>query len=245
MADLRQNFSIIVPAHNEAKTIGHVLDVLLQTQAKEIVVIDDGSTDNTRKIALSTKDSRVKCISHSQNLGQGNAWKTGIRNSNSPILVFFDADIESAQPEMISNLINPIVDDYADLVMGGFENFGRITEYLVRPLLRRFIPELSKLSQPLSGLFAIRREFIFPEKIGNRYVTIGVLIDAYLAGARVKEAELGYVKHDKRTDQEKAAQAESECEILFKKLVEYKVVKLTPLPVKISPSKEYANSGRI
>ncbi|MBI2008571.1 glycosyltransferase, partial [Candidatus Amesbacteria bacterium] len=154
-------------------------------------------------------DSRIRLISHHQNMGQGNAWKTGITNSTAPILVFFDADIETATPEMVKRLVHPILAGKSDYVIGGFDNFGRITEYLVRPLLRQFTPELSAISQPLSGLFAAKREFIYPEKIGNRYITIGLVLDAYFSGAKIKDVSIGPIKHNKRSDRE------------FKKLAEY------------------------
>ncbi|MBI2587633.1 glycosyltransferase family 2 protein, partial [Candidatus Amesbacteria bacterium] len=214
-------YSIIIPAHNEEKTIGHVLDALCKSTASEIIVIDDGSIDHTRNRVLDKTDSRIRLISHHQNMGQGNALKTGITNSTAPILVFFDADIETATPEMIKRLVNPILTGQSDYVIGGFDNFGRITEYLVRPLLRQFTPELSAISQPRSGLFAAKREFIYPEKIGNRYITIGLVLDAYFSGAKIKDVSIGPIKHNKRSDREKADQANSECEVFFKKLAEY------------------------
>ena len=240
MANMEPEYSIIVPAHNEARTIGIVLEALCQTNASEIIVIDDGSIDNTREIVLSKKDARIAYILHTHNLGQGNAWKTGIQHAKCPILVFFDADIQTAAPEMIVSLVAPIIKGEADFVIGGFENFGRITEYLVRPILRRLVPELSNISQPLSGLFAIRREFIYPYKIGERYITSGIVLDAYFSKARIKDVNLGRILHDKRSDLEKTYQANSECEILLRKLVEYKVINIIPSSAKINTSNAYA-----
>ena len=233
MANMEPEYSIIVPAHNEARTIGIVLEALCQTNASEIIVIDDGSIDNTREIVLSKKDARIACLSHTHNLGQGNAWKTGIRHSKSQILVFFDADIETATSAMITKLVDPILTGDVDFVIGSFENFGRITEYLVRPIFRHLVPELSNISQPLSGLFAIKREFIYPYKIGDRYITSGIVLDAFFSGARIKDVNLGEIKHDKRSDQEKVDQANSEFEALLNKLVEYQVINVSPQFAKI------------
>lgn len=219
-------YSIIVPAYNEARTVGIVLEALCQTPGSEIIVVDDGSTDDTKEVVLSKKDARITCISHPHNLGQGNAWKTGIQRAKNSVLVFFDADIETAVPKMIASMVTPIIKGEADFVIGGFENFGRITEYLIRPILRQLVPKLSNISQPLSGLFAINRNFIYPEKIGERYITAGIVLDAYFSGARIKDVNLGEIKHDKRSDQEKVDQADSEFEMLLNKLVEYQVINI-------------------
>ena len=74
--------SVVIPAHNEEKAIGTVLDELIEVlegQAYEIIVVDDGSTDNTAKIV---QEKQVKLIQHPQNMGYGAAIKTGIKKSN-------------------------------------------------------------------------------------------------------------------------------------------------------------------
>lgn len=102
--------SIIIPAYNEEKYIGRCIDSLKnQTLDRiEIIVVDDGSDDATKKIAEG-KNIKVISILHS---GPGYAKNTGIKNSVGKIIVFFDADMYAAQ-DYIEKLIEPIVRNIA------------------------------------------------------------------------------------------------------------------------------------
>ncbi|KKU91058.1 MAG: Glycosyl transferase family 2 [Candidatus Jorgensenbacteria bacterium GW2011_GWA1_48_11] len=217
-------YSIILPAHNEAEFIEGVLAAACGTNAEEIVVVDDGSTDATAEKVLvfckKNKEKRLRLIRHEQNQGYGGAWKTGIRETRTRILVFFDSDIQTATPAKIEKLALPILEGRVDYVIGAFTNFGRITEYLARPLLNQFVPRLGRLKQPLSGLVGARREFLFPERMAKGYANLGVLLDAYFAGARIEEVDLGEIIHDKRLDEEKYQQAAQECRIFFERVIE-------------------------
>jgi glycosyltransferase involved in cell wall biosynthesis len=87
--DLRR-FSIVLPAKNEAAGLSKLLPVLKQQYPKaEILVVDDGSTDQTLTIC---ERQNVKVVSHPYSIGNGAAVKTGARNANSDIIVFMDAD---------------------------------------------------------------------------------------------------------------------------------------------------------
>lgn len=86
--------SIIIPACNEAESIPSVIERIHQTMDRinrvyEIIVVDDGSSDGTAKMA---KKAGVKVISHPYNIGNGAAVKTGIRNATGEILVMIDGD---------------------------------------------------------------------------------------------------------------------------------------------------------
>ena len=100
MDDQQYDFSIVLPAYNEAGAIGPVLRRLVQSlqdveQSYEIVVVDDGSTDDTAAEA-GRADGRVRLVQHPYNMGNGAAVKTGIRQSRGAILVFMDADGQHA-----------------------------------------------------------------------------------------------------------------------------------------------------
>jgi glycosyltransferase involved in cell wall biosynthesis len=117
--------SIIVPAHNEEKSIGKILrDILALQMSAEVIVVDDGSTDSTYEIA---RDFPVKIIRHESGRGYGAAIKTGIREAINDIIVTCDADAEHSA-EDIPKLVN-YIKEY-DMVIGS-RPFQRV------PLLRK------------------------------------------------------------------------------------------------------------
>lgn len=108
--------SIIIPAYNEQDTIERtVLEVKELRINKEIIVIDDGSKDNTA--AIVKRLDNVKLIEHVVNRGRGVAIKSGIENSTGEIICTQDADMEQL-PSDIPRLIQPILDGEADVVYG-------------------------------------------------------------------------------------------------------------------------------
>jgi glycosyltransferase involved in cell wall biosynthesis len=116
---LNERVSVIVPAYNEEENIAETLDRLSRVQEElpglEIIVVDDGSRDGTvAKVGLY---SNVKCIRHSRNMGKGAALSTGIRAAIGGIVVVQDADLEYF-PELIPELVKPILKDEVDVVYG-------------------------------------------------------------------------------------------------------------------------------
>ncbi|MBP7677410.1 MAG: glycosyltransferase [Thermoanaerobaculia bacterium] len=114
--------SIIMPAYNERKTlreiVGRVLAVDLGGIEKELVIVDDGSTDGTRDILreLDGKDG-VRAVFQPRNLGKGAAVWTGMRSSTGDLVVIQDADLEY-DPREYAVLLRPILDGEADVVYG-------------------------------------------------------------------------------------------------------------------------------
>ncbi|MFC1613125.1 glycosyltransferase family 2 protein [Patescibacteria group bacterium] len=112
--------SIIIPVYNEKNTILKLLSLVEQVDLgeikKEIIIIDDGSTDGTRDILKNLKDKH-KIIFNEKNQGKGSAVKTGFLNATGDILIIQDADLEYDPNEYI-NVINPIINNQADVVYG-------------------------------------------------------------------------------------------------------------------------------
>ena len=105
--------TVIIPAYNEEEGITDVISQLKELSRNyEILVVDDGSTDNTYKLATETG---VKVIRHPYNKGYGAALKTGIRNAEADIVLFMDADGQH-QPRDIKKLIQ-YIGEY-DMVVG-------------------------------------------------------------------------------------------------------------------------------
>ncbi|MFC1870564.1 glycosyltransferase family 2 protein [Chloroflexota bacterium] len=109
--------SIIVPAKDEASSIGNILIKIDQTMAvypHETIVVDDGSTDETGEIVRSHS---AIVVSHEQNQGKGAAMKTGVGQASGDIIVFLDSD-GAHDPRDIPGVITPILEGKTDLVIG-------------------------------------------------------------------------------------------------------------------------------
>ena len=107
--------SVVIPAHNEEKAIGAVLDELIEVlegQACEIIVVDDCSTDNTAKIV---REKEVKLIQHQQNIGYGAAIKNGIENATDDLILIIDGD--GSYPAKDAPRLLEYADQY-DMVVG-------------------------------------------------------------------------------------------------------------------------------
>ncbi len=211
------NYSIILPAHNEEDGIRKVLQEAQKSQATEIIVIDDGSVDHTADIVISyqRKDQRIKLFRHKINQGYCAARRKGTELSSTDNLIYYDCDIKTVNVSHFDKLAAPLLRNESDYVFGSFLGKGRVTEYLARPLLRYFLPKLAQYTQPLSGLVGIKKKFTFPELMEERYANLGIVLNAYFAGARFNEIDLGEILHDKRADSEKYEQATQECEVFF------------------------------
>jgi len=115
--------SVVVPVFNEAKTISKIIDqigaVTLPFE-KEIIVVDDSSTDGTREILHTIErynNKNIAVIYHDRNQGKGAALKSGFNLAKGDIIIIQDADLEY-DPQEYSKLINPIVEGKADVVYG-------------------------------------------------------------------------------------------------------------------------------
>lgn len=126
------SISIIVPAYNEASRIGKLLGVLdsLDRSQYQIIVVDDGSADETYKVVSSYPD--IKRIRHQQNLGKGAAMATGIENASGDIILFIDADLIGFKIDQVTQLVHPLLTRVSQASMGYLDNI--IDGFFGRPL---------------------------------------------------------------------------------------------------------------
>ena len=111
--------SIIIPCYNEINTIEKIIDkILLQEKFnKEIIVIDDYSTDGSKNLLESIKHKYDRLIINSKNYGKGYSIKKGISIATGDVILIQDADLEY-DPSDYEKLIQPIIQDNADVVFG-------------------------------------------------------------------------------------------------------------------------------
>ena len=178
--------SVIIPTLNEDKTIAKILQSL-PSWIDEVVVIDSGSTDNTKQEVEScgvpffyAKDIEPDLPKAS---GKGeNLWK-GLFVTKSNLVVYIDADIENFDDRFIRGLVGPlIINDEVQYVKAFYDrgNMGRVTELVARPMLAMFFPKLQEFYQPLAGEYAGRREVLEALEYPTGYgVEVSHLIDIH------------------------------------------------------------------
>lgn len=112
--------SIVIPCYNEKATIGSILDAVAAApvESKEIIVVDDCSTDGTRDLLQNELRDRIdELILHEANRGKGAALHSGIRRAGGDYVIIQDADLEY-DPADYPKLLGPVLDNKADVVYG-------------------------------------------------------------------------------------------------------------------------------
>ena len=171
--------SVIIPAFNEEKTIGEVVETARNNPfVDEVIVVNDASTDRTPIIA---KKRGAKVINFNQNKGKGWAYYEGVKASEGDIIIFLDADLIGLEPNHITELIRPIIEGEAVTTCGIFEK-GRfltdfshkITPFLSgqRALTREVWENFSYDPNVRYGFEIVLTEYFWSNKIKVRYVIL-------------------------------------------------------------------------
>jgi glycosyltransferase involved in cell wall biosynthesis len=195
--------SLALPALNEEKTVGKVIQTIKKALMEdaplldEIVLMDSNSTDRTRQIA---RDLGVPVYIHQHLLtdlkprpGKGEALWKSLLVTKGDIIAWIDTDIVNIHPRFVYGIIGPLLLNRNIQFVKGFYRRplrvgnkvqagggGRVTELTARPLLNLFYPELSGVVQPLSGEYAGRREALERATFFSGYgVETGLLIDVF------------------------------------------------------------------
>jgi len=173
--------SAVIPAYNEDKRIGNVLDKT-KPHVDEIIVIDDKSEDDTAFVA---RNRGAKVISNEKNLGYIESIKKGFKSAKGKIIVTLDADGEH-DPEEIPDLIKPILNNEADLVLGKREKIARISEQFINWLTKFKV----NIKDSGTGFRAIKKELALKLKLKGK-CTCGIFVlEANSYGAKIAEVPI-------------------------------------------------------
>ena len=169
--------SIIVPVFNEEKTLNTILDKINEQKITdiifEIIVVNDGSTDDSLKILKENSNQYQKLINLEKNMGKGGAVREGLLKSSGDYILFQDADMEY-DPSEYSKLLKPIIDNNADIVMGSrlmtssLNRYGGYSKNRLGNNLITFLFNLlnhTKFTDIYSGYLIFKRENINPNKL--------------------------------------------------------------------------------
>jgi glucosyl-3-phosphoglycerate synthase len=201
-AERELSVSVCLPARDEARTIGAILEhlmPLLEQGVVDQVLVVDNSTDGTAEIARA-RGAEV----HSQAslmpelgpvIGKGDAMWRALPALRGELVCFLDADSEQFGAHFACGLLGPLICKRGiSFVKGRYrrpfrigsavlpDGGGRVTELTARPLLNLFYPELAGVEQPLAGEIAARRELLQQLPfVGGYGVDVALLLDAYQA----------------------------------------------------------------
>lgn len=201
--------SIIIPCYNERENIIKILDKVDESPIpnKEIIVVDDMSTDGTREILESQVRHRVsQLIYHEQNGGKGAALKTGFAHATGDVVIIQDADLEY-DPIEYPQVIQPIVEGKARVVYGSRFLNTKAKGYLANRMANKFLTFLSNLftHQRLTDMEtcykAFRRDVIQKVDIQEKRFGFEPEITAKISDMRIKIHEVP-ISYYPRTSQE-------------------------------------------
>ena len=168
--------SAIICAYSEEKTIKEViLSVSEALIVSEIVIVNDGSTDNTKKIIEALKEKIEITIIHlEENKGKGYAMAIGVENATGEIIVFIDADLSNLKEEHFEQLITPVFSNEADMVL------GQPTETLINYKINPF--------KSLTGQRALFKKDILPilDKMKKSRFGVETLMNIYYKSRKKK-----------------------------------------------------------
>lgn len=196
--------SVVIPVYNEASTILQVIERVKRTPfEKEIIVVDDGSSDGTSEL-LKGKTEEIKLLIHEKNRGKGAAIRTAIPFITGEVVIIQDADLEY-NPLDYPKLIAPIEEGVADVVYGSrFQSKNQRAIYFWNDFGNRMVTRLSNLFSHLhlsdmeTGYKVFRAEILKKIKIESNRFGFEPEITAKIAklGFRVCEVPISYKGRD-------------------------------------------------
>ena len=216
-----RRLTVCIPARDEAATIGQIVACIRRELVEavavvdEILVMDDGSTDDTAAVAAAAGAkvlSTAEVLPDYPSLGKGQAMWKGVHAATGDVIVFCDADIRGFHPGFVLGLAGPLLArDDITFAKGYYRRSGgRVTELMARPLISVFFPHLADLAQPLSGECGAYRHVLEALPFAGGYgVDLALLIDITerFGNAGLVQCDLGERVHRNRPLSELGPQA--------------------------------------
>ena len=225
--------SVVLPARNEAATVGGLVADLRDTWIRrtplvdELLVVDSDSTDDTAAVARAAGADVVATTevlpAHGTRPGKGEALWKSLAATTGDLLVFLDADLIGDVAHYVPGLLAPLLADPQVLYVKGCytrplelageppsAGGGRVTELTARPLLNALWPELAGFVQPLGGEYAGRRSALERVPFVSAYgVEVGLLVDLLELGGlpALAQVDLGVRRHTSQSDEALGAMA--------------------------------------
>ena len=186
-----KKLSAIICAYNDEGTVIDVVTTVYDYFFDEIIIVNDGSTDITDSILKELNDFyKFTYIVLPENKGKGYAMATGIENASGEIIVFIDANLSNLREEHFAQLITPVFNKEADLVL------GQATDALIDCKMNPF--------KSFTGQRALLKNDILPilEDIKSSKLSVETLINLYYQALekRVKYVMLANLKHTTKSD---------------------------------------------
>jgi glucosyl-3-phosphoglycerate synthase len=208
---------VCIPARNEAATVGPIVNSIVSALTAspggaplvdEVVVIDDGSIDQTARLAL-LAGARV-ITTDTPRGGKGQAMRSALKSTDGDIVAFVDADVTNFGPHFVTGLLGPLLLDEAVTLVKGFyqrplhgapDGGGRVTELTAKPIIDLLFPHLAPIEQPLAGETAAPRWILETCGLADGYaVELALLIDvaARFGVETIAQVDLGVRVHRNR-----------------------------------------------
>lgn len=201
--------SVVIPCYNEENTIETIVDKVISATdfQKEIIIVDDCSKDNTRKILEEKIRPKVaKIIYHEKNGGKGAALRTGFQAASGDVVIIQDADLEY-DPGEYPQVVTPIFEGRADVVYGSRFKENKMKGYLANRMANWFLTRCSNLFTHLkctdmeTCYKAFKRDIIQSVEIKEQRFGFEPEITAKIAGMGVRFMEVP-ISYYPRTNEE-------------------------------------------
>ena len=214
--------SVVIPVHNEEAFLKGIIRKIVECKADEVIIVDDGSTDGSRRIIekLVRFDPKITCLRIKENSGGcGFPREIGVLAAHGEYVAFCDSDITNIDQVDYGRILEAARKHRADLIVGNYTGkVGRITNFVAKPMLRLFFPEIH-INRMKTGQFCVSKKllkhFLKSSRFSRWNSTMSLIIFSYMNDYKVIEVDIGELYHIMRTDTELIQQAESAIRLIL------------------------------